>query len=113
MDISHALRDARRSAGISQSELARLTRTSQATISAYENGVKEPSVATLGRLLAALGAQLAVVPGPAAVIPPSPRELARSGRRLAQVIELAEALPHRFDPELEVPRRRALEGQIK
>ena len=54
MDAAASLRDARRRAGLTQAELARRAGTSQATISAYEHGRKEPSVETLGRLLAAL-----------------------------------------------------------
>lgn len=111
MDIGSALRSARERAGLTQAELARRARTSQATLSAYESGAKEPSVATLSRLLAAAGSRLAVEPEPPAAIPPSPRELARAGRTLAQVIELAEALPHRYDPELRYPRLPRREGR--
>lgn len=45
----------RAEAGLTQAALGRRAGTSQATISAYENGAKSPSVLTLQRLLAATG----------------------------------------------------------
>jgi transcriptional regulator with XRE-family HTH domain len=45
---------------MSQGELARRAHTSQPTLSAYENGRKSPSVATMERLLAATGHRLAI-----------------------------------------------------
>jgi len=56
------LRDARSQAGLSVSELARRAETSRAAITAYENGRKTPSAATLERLLTAAGFRLALVP---------------------------------------------------
>lgn len=104
MDPAPALRDARRRAGLTQSALAELVGTSQATISAYENSSKQPAVATLARLLAATGSRLAVVEGRPPVIEPSEAELERAGRRLAEVLELAEALPVRHSRTLRFPR---------
>lgn len=49
------VREARAGAGLSQRELARRAGTSQAVISAYENGQREPGFAQLERLLAAAG----------------------------------------------------------
>jgi transcriptional regulator with XRE-family HTH domain len=49
---------ARRVAGVSQAELARRAGTSQATVSAYERGLKTPSVRVAARLLGALGCEL-------------------------------------------------------
>ena len=94
MDVGSDLRTARRNAGLTQRELALVAGTSQATISAYESGRKVPSVITLDRLLSACGASLAVG---------RPR-LERSGRHLAEVLALAEALPYRPAPELRFPR---------
>ena len=98
------VRTARLGAGLSQAKLARRTGTSQATISAYENGSKQPSVATFSRLLAATGARLAVEPMVAPVVEPSHAELKRAGETLAEVIALAEALPHAPERELRYPR---------
>jgi len=46
--------------GWSQAELAARAQTSQPTLSAYENGHRTPSIATLERLLGAMGLSLAV-----------------------------------------------------
>ena len=94
MDAGRAIRDARVRAGLTQADLARRSRTSQATLSAYENGRKEPSVATLSRILGAAGAQLSVEPGP----------FASNGRVFAEVIELAALLPTRHERTLRFPR---------
>lgn len=106
MDVGSNLRAARLRSGISQSELARRAGTSQATVSAYENGAKEPSVGTFARLLAAAGSRLSVEHAPVrpAVVEPSPRELARAGKTLADVIALAEVLPARPGRKLRYPR---------
>lgn len=49
------IREARQRAGLTQVQLARLARTSQPTISAYESGAKEPGADALVRVLAAAG----------------------------------------------------------
>jgi transcriptional regulator with XRE-family HTH domain len=94
MDASREIREARTRAGLTQADLARRSGTSQATLSAYENGRKEPSVSTLTRILGAAGAQLTVAPGP----------FASNGRVLAEVLELAAALPTRHERTLRFPR---------
>lgn len=50
--------ECRAKAGLTQAELARRAGTSQATISAYENGAKSPAMATLERILAVTGHSL-------------------------------------------------------
>ena len=104
MDAGTTLQAARMRAGLSQADLAARTGTSQATISAYENGSKQPSVATFSRLLAATGSRLSVEHTGAPVVEPSRTELARAGETLAQVIALAEALPVEHEPTLRFPR---------
>jgi predicted nucleotidyltransferase/DNA-binding XRE family transcriptional regulator len=52
------LRSARKAAGLTQAELARRAGVTQSVISAYEAGRREPSVATLSRLVDAAGATL-------------------------------------------------------
>lgn len=96
------IRQARTDAGLSQHELATRAGTSQATLSAYERDRKDPSAATLFRILAATGAQLATVPGPV-VVHPSRRLLRERGRILDAVLELAEALPARHAASLPYP----------
>jgi transcriptional regulator with XRE-family HTH domain len=49
---------ARRAAGLSQAQLARLARTSRTAVSAYENGAKSPSLDTAERLLRSAGFDL-------------------------------------------------------
>lgn len=51
---------ARRDAGLSQRELAKRAGTSQATLSAYESGMKSPSLDTLARIIRAGGQDLRI-----------------------------------------------------
>lgn len=94
MTAAALLRDARGRAQLSQSELARRAGVAQSVISAYESGRREPSLATLTRLVAATGHELAIevvaTPGHTLGLPDTPR-----GRRLRQrrraIIRTAEA----------------------
>jgi transcriptional regulator with XRE-family HTH domain len=105
VDAGATLHAARTRAGLSQAELARRAGTSQATVSAYESGAKQPSVATFSRLLAATGSRLTVEAARRrAVAEPAPAELARAGETLAEVIRLAEALPVEHEAQLRYPR---------
>jgi transcriptional regulator with XRE-family HTH domain len=61
------LRSAREIAGMSQAAVARRAGTSQATLSAYEHGRKDPRAATLLRLLAACGVRVSLEPPPATI----------------------------------------------
>lgn len=102
MDPSQALRDARHRAGLTQARLAAKAGTSQAAISAYESSAKQPSVATLSRLLNAMGSRLAVAPDAAELRrQPDPT---RAAHRLIEVLDLAAALPTRHSHELTFPR---------
>jgi transcriptional regulator with XRE-family HTH domain len=104
MDAGTMLQAARKRAGLTQGELAARAGTSQATVSAYESGSKQPSVATFSRLLAATGSRLTVEPLRRPLAEPSAAELARAGETLAEVITLAEALPVRHRKKLRYPR---------
>lgn len=104
MDPAATLRDARHRAGLTQAELARRAGTSQATISAYENGHKEPSVQTLSRLLAATGSRLVAERVEFHETRRDELDHARNARILSQVLGLAEALPFRRERELRFPR---------
>ena len=91
---------ARRRAGLSKRELARRAKTSPAAIVTYEHGTRDPSVETLNRILNAAGSAASVRLGSRAR--PDTAVLAR---RLEQVLELADALPHRSAPRsLSYPR---------
>ena len=109
MDAASEIRAARRRASLTQRELAERSGTSQATVSAYEAGRKQPSVDTLERLLAAAGARLTVAEATQPVVRPSAAQLATNARRLAQVLELAAALPVRHERELRFPRLGAVQ----
>lgn len=95
MEPGTLLRAARIRQGLSQSELARRAGTSQPVISAYERGRRDPTHATLRRLIEATGERLlldAAVPAPGA--PPEP-DLAEHARRLVDVLSVADAIPAR------------------
>lgn len=104
MDAGSTLRAARERVGLTQTALAQRAGTSQATVSAYEKGAKQPSLATLARLLAAAGSRLAVEPIPGFTSWPSAAQHDRTARGLADVLALAEALPVRHQPRLSYPR---------
>lgn len=104
METGATLREARTKAGLTQAALAQRAGTSQATISAYEHGRKEPSVETFSRLLAATGSRLTVRPGSNAVVKPTAAQRARAGGTLVDVMLLAEELPTRHEPKLRFPR---------
>lgn len=55
------LRDARKEAKVSQSELARRTQTTKSYISRIENGLIIPSVAVFYKMIAALGMSIEIV----------------------------------------------------
>ncbi len=65
MDASVVIRTARRRAGLTQSELAARAATTQSTVAAYESGAKQPSLATLNRLLGAADLSVAWALAPA------------------------------------------------
>lgn len=58
MRTENLVAEARRSAGLSQQELACRAHTSRPTLSAYEHGRKSPTLATAARLLAEAGFEL-------------------------------------------------------
>lgn len=60
MDRSFLLETARRARGLTQTRLASLSGTSQATLSAYERGLKSPSLKVASRILAATDHELAL-----------------------------------------------------
>jgi transcriptional regulator with XRE-family HTH domain len=105
MEPSELLAAVRRRNGLSQRALARRAGTSQPVVSAYENGRRDPGFETLRRLVAAAGERLvvdAVRPGPD--LPPS-ASLEEHGRRLLDVLSIADAVPlQKRSPKLHAPR---------
>jgi len=104
MDVADTIRAARLDAGLTQTQLAERSGTSQATLSAYEHGRKKPSAETLSRILAAAGVRLATEPASRPVLTPGPGRLEKLADTLGQVIELAAELPTRHSPTLTYPR---------
>ncbi|MFD1506069.1 helix-turn-helix domain-containing protein [Georgenia yuyongxinii] len=60
MDRPFLLETARRARGLTQARLASLSSTSQATLSAYERGLKSPSMKVASRILAATDHELSL-----------------------------------------------------
>jgi transcriptional regulator with XRE-family HTH domain len=87
----------REASGYSQTELARRSGLDRSVLSAYENGRRQPSVAALARIVAAAGMKLDLTSSRSAAAEE------HAGRVLAQVLELAEALPYRPRDELAYP----------
>ena len=104
MDAAALLRSTRVRRGLSQAQLAQRAGTSQPVISAYEHGRRDPSTATLRRLVAAAGErlELRIAPEPPAIPPPDGPE--GHAARLVDVLLLADAIPHRARPRLDMPR---------
>jgi uncharacterized protein len=69
-DAAELLTTVRREAGLTQAELARRAKTSQAMVARYETGAASPTVRTLVRLLRAAGREL-VLAGPATTSQPA------------------------------------------
>jgi transcriptional regulator with XRE-family HTH domain len=90
--LIHAVRRRR---GLTQAELAARAGTSQPVISAYENGLRDPTFTTLAKLVGAGGEALridAAVPVPD--LAPA-RDAQEHARRLLDVLSLADAVPAR------------------
>jgi len=99
------LKEVRRRHGLTQADLALRAGTSQPVISAYERGLRDPTYETLRRLVEAAGERLELdaVPTTPDLRPPS--DPAEHGRRLIDVLSLADAVPaRRRSPTLHAPR---------
>jgi transcriptional regulator with XRE-family HTH domain len=83
--------------GLSQTELARRSGVDRSVLSAYEHGRRQPSVGALARIAAAAGMELDLAASRNAAAED------HAGRVLAQVLELAEALPYKPRDELTYP----------
>ncbi len=87
------IRDARRRARLSQTDLARRAGVAQSVISAYESDRREPGLAMLSKLIEATGHQLTInlepLPGRRLGLPDTPlgRRLRRHRRAVAALAE--------------------------
>jgi transcriptional regulator with XRE-family HTH domain len=88
---------ARTISGLSQAELARRSGLDRSVLNAYEHRRRQPSVAALARIVAAAGLELQLAPTP------GPLADEHAGAILAQVLDLAGAMPYRPRPRLEYP----------
>ena len=84
---SNLIGDIRSQSGLKQAELARRASMPRSVVNAYERGNRQPGVDALARLAAAANMKLEVAPLS------NPVDPKRAGRLLAQVLDLAEALP--------------------
>jgi transcriptional regulator with XRE-family HTH domain len=83
------LRELRHRAGLTQAEVARRVGIPATVVSAYECGRRQPSLETAGRLIDAMGFDVTF----RTRLDPEVQ-----GRRLVEVLTLAEALPYRPRP---------------
>ena len=98
MDVPTLLVQCRTRAGLTQRELAARAGTSAAAVCLYERGERIPRVDTLTRLVAATGSTLRLE----AARPP-PIDVDANARTLVELLELADHLPRRSEPELRAP----------
>ncbi|HWD24301.1 MAG TPA: helix-turn-helix transcriptional regulator [Acidimicrobiales bacterium] len=95
MDPAGLIQSVRHRRGLTQSELARRAGTSQPVISAYEHGRRDPTYATLRKIVEAAGERLKIdsVPQRSDLAPPT--DVTEHARRLLDVLSLADAIPVR------------------
>jgi transcriptional regulator with XRE-family HTH domain len=97
------LRQVRDDAALTQTELAHRAGVAPSTVSAYESGLRTPSLAAIDRLLAAVGKQLHLVAEPlaadldaaidAAQATPVPQRLERNAGSLDRIIKRLTSVP--------------------
>jgi len=77
---------------------------SQSVVSDYERGRRDPTLSTLRRLVDATGERLQIAVSPAGSDLRPPRDAEESGRRLVDVLLLADAYPPPARTPLRFPR---------
>jgi transcriptional regulator with XRE-family HTH domain len=81
--------------GLTQAELARRAGTTQPVVSAYEHGRRDPTYATLRKLIEASGERFEIGASPAPSALPSATSADEHGKRLFDALSLADAVPPR------------------
>jgi transcriptional regulator with XRE-family HTH domain len=105
MTPAELLFTARRRRGLTQAALAQRAGTSQPVISAYEHGRRDPTTATLRRLIGAAGGRLELRLGTDMPEVPPPATLREHADRLLDVLSLVDAVPaRRRSTTLQAPR---------
>jgi transcriptional regulator with XRE-family HTH domain len=94
---SELIAQIRARSGLSQAELARRSGLDRSVLNAYEHRRRQPSVAALSRIAGAAGVELQLGAAHGSVADE------HAGRILAQVLDLAAAIPYRPRPELDYP----------
>lgn len=103
---SNPVRSLLAGSGLRQAELARRTGIPRSVLSAYVHEARRPRSDVLSRLAAAAGMELVMRPR----VPPVDAE--EAGRRLVQVLGLAEALPYRPRATNEFPGLPPARGEL-
>jgi uncharacterized protein len=105
MEPGTIIRAVRLRQGLTQAELALRAGTSQPVVSAYEHGRRDPTYATLRRLVEAGGEQLVLSAArPTSDLQPA-ADMDEHARRLRDVLTLVDAIPvRRSSPTLNAPR---------
>ncbi len=98
MDSTQLIRSVRHRRGLTLRALAERAGTSHSTLSAYENGAKVPTVATLDRVIRAAGFVID------AELERRVTDNGHRARELEDVLKLAEQFPSRHSDRLEYPR---------
>lgn len=97
------VRQLREQAGLTQTALAELARTSQPTIALYESGIKSPTLATVKRMAAAVGLDFLAL-----FSPPMSREDRRSLAYHRAIVKKLRQSPHSLIAKAkEVPKKTA------
>jgi transcriptional regulator with XRE-family HTH domain len=105
MEPSALLKAVRRRRGLTQAQLAARAGTSQPVVSAYERGHRDPTYATLRRLVEASGEHLELDATIGGAGPPRAADVHEQAARLLDVLSLADAIPVRARPRrLDAPR---------
>jgi len=105
MTPGELIRSVRRRQGLTQVGLASRAGTSQPVVSAYEHGRRDPTVATLRKLVEAAGTRLRIDAGPVLSDLPPAETPEEHARRLVDVLGLADAIPaRRRAATLDAPR---------